>query len=66
MTGKVVELHVNRGFGWVQSGAREVYFHAADSRRSITLLRVGTLVEFTVDESGPRGPRCVDVRPLGT
>jgi CspA family cold shock protein len=64
MTGKVIRIVLDKGFGFIRAtdGAAEYFFHKSELR-GVTFadLREGALVRFEVEPSD-RGPRARDVR----
>ena len=60
--GKIKRLVSDRGFGFIEGGAGDLFFHhSALQGVSIEELREGQLVEFEVG-SGPKGPCAESVR----
>ena len=65
MKGKIKKLIRERGFGFISAeDGREVFFHrSALEGIDFDALEEGTGVEFDV-ESGPKGPRAVNIRTM--
>jgi len=62
MQGKIRKLVSERGFGFIQEGRHDRFFHAAKTTDFDTLT-VGQLVEYTPIES-PKGHQAENVRAV--
>lgn len=60
MQGKIEKKIVDRGFGFIKYGVKEVFFHASDCKTPFDDLNEGDDVEFEL-ESSPKGPRAIRV-----
>jgi len=63
--GIVTKLFHERGYGFLEDGSREIYFHENSvQRHKFDKLRVGTEVRFT-EEEGEKGPQASMVEVVG-
>ena len=63
--GKVKRLVSDRGFGFIEGDRDDVFFHHTDVTGVLFEdLQVGQMLEYEVGQ-GPKGPRAVNVRPVG-
>jgi len=63
--GKVKRLVADRGFGFVEGDRDDVFFHHTDvTGVRFEELQEGQTLEYEVGK-GPKGPRAVNVRPVG-
>jgi CspA family cold shock protein len=63
MTGSVVKIVDDRGFGFIKpdEGEKELFFHARSLAEGVfDELKEGDKVTFEIEE-GPKGPAAVDV-----
>ena len=67
MEGKIKRLIRERGFGFiVAENGKEIFFHrSALGEEDFDALEEGTSVEFDL-ETGPKGPRAMNVRVVKT
>jgi CspA family cold shock protein len=60
--GKIKRLVSDRGFGFVEGGRDDMFFHHSDVQGvSFEDLREGQLLEYEIGR-GPKGPRATNVR----
>jgi CspA family cold shock protein len=60
--GKIKRLVSERGFGFVESGRDDMFFHHSDVRGvNFEDLREGQELEFEIGR-GPKGPRATNIR----
>lgn len=60
--GKIKKLVADRGFGFVESGRNDMFFHHSDVEGvSFDDLREGQTLEYEIGQ-GPKGPRATNVR----
>lgn len=63
--GVVTKLFHDRGYGFLEDGTREIYFHEHSvQRHKFKNLEVGTEVRFS-EEEGDKGPQASFVEPIG-
>ena len=70
--GTIKRIESNRGFGFIETEGRDVYFHAVDIGDEVfRLLQVGRPVTFeyaprqkNVEPQERKGPRAVKLKPL--
>jgi cold shock CspA family protein len=65
MTGTVIRILLNRGFGFVRGMDGLSYFmHAKDvsPRVAFDTMHEGQRVEFTPQPGGDRGPRAIEIK----
>ena len=64
--GSIKKLVSDRGFGFIDTGSGDVFFHVTSlADGEFELLREGQVVEFET-EDGPKGPRAISVRAVGS
>jgi CspA family cold shock protein len=64
--GSIKKIVSDRGFGFINTGRGDVFFHlSALSDGVFEDLQEGQMVEFET-EDGPKGPRAVSVRVVGS
>jgi CspA family cold shock protein len=63
--GKVKRLVSDRGFGFVEAGRGDLFFHHSEVKgASFDDLREGQMVDYEVGQ-GKKGPCATSVRPAG-
>jgi CspA family cold shock protein len=61
--GKIKKLVSDRGFGFIESGGKEIFFHlSAVEGTTFEALMEGQTVSYEVGD-GPKGPRATNVTP---
>ena len=59
-TGQIKRKMQDRGFGFIQSGSKEFFFHTSQCSTPFDELEIGDNVTFTIEDSA-KGPRAVNV-----
>ncbi len=63
--GKVKRLVTDRGFGFVEAGRNDLFFHHSEVKGiAFADLREGQMVDYDVGQ-GKKGPCATSVRPAG-
>lgn len=62
-TGQVKRVIADRGFGFIQCGTKEYFFHTSQCVTAFDTLQMGDNVKFEVENS-PKGPRAIDVEKI--
>lgn len=62
--GKIKKIVAEKGFGFIESNGKELFFHSSAVQGvPFAQLREGQAVEITVGQ-GPKGPRADSVKPV--